>query len=163
MADWVSVQSDSMSGGRLRDYEIGAWAWANSPRGLREFAYSVDPCVFLLLSPRSPYFLHDADSMILIRRKIAFHTYADVAWLISGQHRVGTVWANILHNVHAQLLSAHGYGAEAKSTPGSRAGNAVFLHLFVDALKLQPCNPSCALLSFFFFFLSSLSLVECND
>jgi extracellular elastinolytic metalloproteinase len=48
----------------------------------------------------------------------------------------------MLHNVYAALVTAHGWSATAKTDPTSTAGNAVFLHLFLDALALQPCNPT---------------------
>lgn len=61
-------------------------------------------------------------------------------------HAIGEVWANLLHNVHAQLLAAKGFDATAPTNPASTSGNAVWLHLFMDALQLQPCNPTCMLL-----------------
>ena len=57
-------------------------------------------------------------------------------------HNIGEVWANMLHNVYAALVDEHGYDADARTTPSSTAGNSVFLHLFIDALPLQPCNPT---------------------
>lgn len=57
---------------------------------------------------------------------------------------IGEVWANMLHNVYAALVASHGFSGIAKTNPTSTAGNAVFLHLFLDALALQPCNPTCA-------------------
>ncbi|KIJ54535.1 hypothetical protein M422DRAFT_240602 [Sphaerobolus stellatus SS14] len=57
-------------------------------------------------------------------------------------HDIGEVWANTLHNVYAALVGALGFDATAKTNPTSTAGNAVFLHLFIDALALQPCNPT---------------------
>lgn len=61
---------------------------------------------------------------------------------LSEVHDIGEVWANMLHNVYAALVSAHGFAADARTHPESDAGNAVWLHLFVDALSLQPCNPT---------------------
>jgi extracellular elastinolytic metalloproteinase len=58
-------------------------------------------------------------------------------------HAIGEVWANILHNVYAALIAGHGFDAAARTTPTSTAGNAIYLHLFLDALALQPCNPTC--------------------
>jgi extracellular elastinolytic metalloproteinase len=55
-------------------------------------------------------------------------------------HNIGEVWANMLHNVYAALVAANGYSATAKTDPSGTAGNVVFLHLFIDALVLQPCN-----------------------
>ena len=57
-------------------------------------------------------------------------------------HNIGEVWANLLHNVYASLVSEHGYASDARTNPSSTAGNSVFLHLFIDALALQPCNPT---------------------
>lgn len=56
---------------------------------------------------------------------------------------IGEVWANILHNIHAALVMAHGFSATAFKDPTGSEGNVVFLHLFLDALALQPCNPTC--------------------
>ncbi|KAF4568660.1 hypothetical protein EYR36_010673 [Pleurotus pulmonarius] len=60
-------------------------------------------------------------------------------------HSIGTVWANMLHNVHAALLAAHGYSETAFTNPDADAdaGNVVFMRLFIDALAIQPCNPTC--------------------
>lgn len=57
---------------------------------------------------------------------------------------IGEVWANMLHNVYAALVAAHGFSTTAKTNPTGREGNIVFLHLFLDALALQPCQPSCS-------------------
>ena len=32
-------------------------------------------------------------------------------------HDIGEVWANVLHNVYAALVSAHGFSASAKTDP----------------------------------------------
>lgn len=55
---------------------------------------------------------------------------------------IGEVWANILHNVYAALVGAYGFSAAKVDATGT-AGNVVFLHLFIDALPLQPCSPTC--------------------
>ncbi len=57
-------------------------------------------------------------------------------------HDIGEVWANILHNVYAALVNEHGFADDARTNPASSAGNVVYFHLFVDALQLQPCNPT---------------------
>ncbi|KAL0948150.1 hypothetical protein HGRIS_010766 [Hohenbuehelia grisea] len=57
-------------------------------------------------------------------------------------HDIGEVWANILHNVYAALVSAHGFSTTARTNPNGTEGNVVYLHLFLDALALQPCNPT---------------------
>ncbi|KAI1785077.1 Fungalysin metallopeptidase-domain-containing protein [Ganoderma leucocontextum] len=57
-------------------------------------------------------------------------------------HNIGEVWANMLHNVYAALVGAHGFADTARTDAGGTAGNVAYLHLFVDALALQPCNPT---------------------
>ncbi|KAI9453872.1 peptidase M36 [Lactarius psammicola] len=57
-------------------------------------------------------------------------------------HAIGEVWANMPHNVYAPLVTAHGWSATARTNPAGTEGNIVFLHLFLDALLLQPCNPT---------------------
>lgn len=53
------------------------------------------------------------------------------------------MWANLLHNVYAALVGAHGWSATARTNPTGTEGNIVHLHLYLDALILQPCNPTC--------------------
>ncbi|KAF9265937.1 hypothetical protein L218DRAFT_971817 [Marasmius fiardii PR-910] len=50
--------------------------------------------------------------------------------------------ANILHNVYAELVREHGFSTTARTNAAGTQGNVVFLHLLVDALALQPCNPT---------------------
>ncbi|KAJ7260117.1 Fungalysin metallopeptidase-domain-containing protein [Mycena rebaudengoi] len=57
-------------------------------------------------------------------------------------HDIGEVWANILHNVYAKLVGSLAFSTTAKTNPTDTEGNIVFLHLFLDALALQPCNPT---------------------
>ncbi|KZV62019.1 peptidase M36 [Peniophora sp. CONT] len=57
-------------------------------------------------------------------------------------HDIGEVWANTLHNVLAALVDVHGFSTTAKTDATGTAGNVVFLHLMLDALPLQPCNPT---------------------
>ncbi|KAI9442788.1 putative extracellular elastinolytic metallo proteinase precursor [Lactarius psammicola] len=48
----------------------------------------------------------------------------------------------MLHNVYASLVTAHGWSATARTNPGGTECNIVFMHLFLDALLLQPCSPT---------------------
>ena len=59
---------------------------------------------------------------------------------------IGEVWANMLHNVLAALVDALGFSSTAKTDASGPEGNVVFMHLMLDALPLQPCNPTCMLL-----------------
>lgn len=63
--------------------------------------------------------------------------------LISLLIDIGEVWANMLHNVYASLIGAHSWSSTERTNPSGTEGNIVFLHLFIDALPLQPCNPTC--------------------
>ncbi|TCD65836.1 hypothetical protein EIP91_002141 [Steccherinum ochraceum] len=67
--------------------------------------------------------------------------YSSIAQL-NEVHDIGEVWANILHNVYAALVKAHGFSTTAHTDPTGSEGNIVYLHLFIDALSLQPCNPT---------------------
>ncbi|KAG6856156.1 hypothetical protein H0H87_007011 [Tephrocybe sp. NHM501043] len=55
---------------------------------------------------------------------------------------IGEIWANMLHNVYAALVAERGFSSEALANPDTMEGNVVFMHLFLDALLLQPCNPT---------------------
>ncbi|KXN84348.1 Extracellular metalloproteinase NpI [Leucoagaricus sp. SymC.cos] len=57
-------------------------------------------------------------------------------------HGVGEIWANLLHNVYAALVGKYGWSATSRTDPTGSEGNVVFLHLLIDALALQPCNPT---------------------
>jgi extracellular elastinolytic metalloproteinase len=57
-------------------------------------------------------------------------------------HDIGEVWANILVNVYAALIKAHGFDQNAQTDASGSGGNTVFLHLLLDGFALQPCNPT---------------------
>ncbi|CAE6455709.1 unnamed protein product [Rhizoctonia solani] len=59
----------------------------------------------------------------------------------AGVHDIGEVWALIWHEITASLLTKYGYSAD-RFNPNGTAGNIVAMHLFIDAFKLQPCNPT---------------------
>ncbi|KAG8700293.1 hypothetical protein FRC11_013057, partial [Ceratobasidium sp. 423] len=56
-------------------------------------------------------------------------------------HDIGEIWALIWHEIVASLLTKYGYSAD-RFNPAGTAGNIVAMHLFIDAFKLQPCNPT---------------------
>ena len=49
----------------------------------------------------------------------------------------------MLFNVYANLVDLHGFSATARTDPTTSEGNVIFLHLFIDSLAIQPCNPTC--------------------
>lgn len=53
----------------------------------------------------------------------------------------------MLHNVYAALVTQYGFSSTAKTNPDGIQGNIVYLHLFLDALSLQPCNLTCQCIS----------------
>ncbi|KAH6901886.1 metalloprotease [Coprinopsis sp. MPI-PUGE-AT-0042] len=57
-------------------------------------------------------------------------------------HAQGEVWANILHNVYANLVTARGFSSDALTNPAGTGGNTIWLHFFVDSFMLMPCNPT---------------------
>ncbi|KAB5595169.1 Extracellular metalloproteinase mep [Ceratobasidium theobromae] len=56
-------------------------------------------------------------------------------------HDAGEVWATIWHEIYAGLVAKLGFSTDKNNASGT-AGNIVALHLLVDALQLQPCNPT---------------------
>ncbi|CAE7096204.1 unnamed protein product [Rhizoctonia solani] len=67
-------------------------------------------------------------------------TYASLLDL-DEEHSIGEVWALVWHEVYAALIRKYGFTPE-KNNSDSTAGNVVAMHLFIDAMKLQPCNPT---------------------
>lgn len=51
----------------------------------------------------------------------------------------------MLHNVYAVLVEDHGFSEDKLTNADGSEGNIVFMRLFMDALSLQPCNPTCEL------------------
>ncbi|KAF8886751.1 Fungalysin metallopeptidase-domain-containing protein [Infundibulicybe gibba] len=102
-------------GSSLPDYVLGQYV-TNSAAGIRTHPYSISNITNPL-------------------------RYSSIATL-NEVHNIGEVWANMLHNVYAALVAAHGFSVNAKTDPTTSEGNVVFLHLFIDALPIQPCNPT---------------------
>jgi extracellular elastinolytic metalloproteinase len=57
----------------------------------------------------------------------------------------------MLHNVYAALVGEHGFSSTAFTTPDGPEGNVVFLHLMIDALALQPCEPTLYVTDIYYF------------
>ncbi|KAH8981285.1 Fungalysin metallopeptidase-domain-containing protein [Lactarius hatsudake] len=113
---WSDTLADwATQGATTQDFVLGQYV-INDPAGIRSHPYSTSATTNPL-------------------RYSSLKTLTEV-------HDIGEVWANILHNVYAALVTAHGWSATARTNPGGTEGNIVFLHLFLDALLLQPCNPT---------------------
>ncbi|KAH9017585.1 Fungalysin metallopeptidase-domain-containing protein [Lactarius hengduanensis] len=115
LANWAH------QGATTQDFVLGQYV-INDPAGIRSHPYSTS-------APSTP------NSTTNPLRYSSLKTLTEV-------HDIGEVWANILHNVYASLVTAHGWSGTARTNPGGTEGNIVFLHLFLDALLLQPCNPT---------------------
>ncbi|CUA72709.1 hypothetical protein RSOLAG22IIIB_10242 [Rhizoctonia solani] len=98
----------------LSDFTMGEYV-TNTP-GIRSYPYSTSKAINPL-------------------------TYASLATLGNEEHAVGEVWALIWHETYAGLITKLGFSTD-KSDPTGTAGNIVALHLFIDSLKIQPCNPT---------------------
>ncbi|KAH9053792.1 Fungalysin metallopeptidase-domain-containing protein [Lactarius vividus] len=114
---YADAMADWVSqGSTTADYVFGRWA-STAPTGLRNYAYSTSNVTNPL-------------------------RYSSLKG-ITDAHVMGEVWANTLHNVYAALVLANGWSTNALTDPTTNEGNVVWLHLFIDALLLQPCNPTC--------------------
>ncbi|KAJ7626579.1 metalloprotease [Mycena polygramma] len=100
-------------GPKIGDYELGKYV--NHGAGIRSHSYSTNVSV-------NPWMYANAGDALEV-------------------HDGGEVWATILHCVHSALVDAHGFNTDAPHNPEGLEGNVVFLHLFIDGLALQPCNP----------------------
>ncbi|KAF8331552.1 Fungalysin metallopeptidase-domain-containing protein [Amanita rubescens] len=114
---WSDAMADWMQqkGATIADFAIGQYVTGNS-HGVRHYPYSTDPNVNPL-------------------------RYSDLQ-MTTDPHSVGEIWANMLHNVLAALVQERGFSTQALTNPDGPEGNVVFMHLFIDALALQPCNPT---------------------
>ncbi|KZV85209.1 putative extracellular elastinolytic metallo proteinase precursor [Exidia glandulosa HHB12029] len=114
---WSDAFADwtEQAGPTIRDFTMGAFVISDSA-GIRSHPYSTSTTTNPL-------------------------NYGSIKTL-NEVHDIGEAWANILHNVHAALITAHGFSTDAFTNPNGTGGNVVFLHLLIDALALQPCNPT---------------------
>lgn len=74
----------------IKDFVVGAYV-KNDPAGLRSHPYSTN---------------NDTNPL----------TYSSVATR-NEVHDIGEIWANILHNLLAALVGAHGFTADARINP----------------------------------------------
>ncbi|KAJ7479620.1 Fungalysin metallopeptidase-domain-containing protein [Mycena latifolia] len=114
---WSDAMAEwvSQKDATIRDFVVGAFVGDNA-QGLRSRPFSTDKNVNEL-------------------------TFAS-AGRLQEVHNIGEVWANMLHNVYAALVDELGFSDTAATNPDGPEGNVVFLHLMLDALALQPCQPT---------------------
>ncbi|KAG9104086.1 hypothetical protein FRC06_005569 [Ceratobasidium sp. 370] len=98
------------------DFTLGSYV-TNNTKGIRTYPYSTN-------NVTNPF------------------TYSSLATK-NEVHAIGEVWALMLHEVLAALVEKWGLSEPGHlKDPNSTKGNNVMLHLFMDGLKLQPCNPT---------------------
>lgn len=104
---------------RKTDYTMGAWV-SNDPAGIRAYPFSTS----LTTNP---------------------YTYASVN-SYNEVHAIGTIWATVLYEVLWNLIDDHGNTDADFPTYDSNGvptdGKFLTMKLVVDAMALQPCNPS---------------------
>jgi hypothetical protein len=116
-AGWGDAVADWISQtSAVGDSTIGRYV-SNNPRGIRTYPYSRNATVNPL-------------------------TYGSLRTLPAHEHDIGEVWANMLHNVMATFVDAYGWSNTALINSIGEQGNVVFMHLFMDGLSIQPCNPT---------------------
>ncbi|KAJ2799460.1 hypothetical protein H4R21_003538 [Coemansia helicoidea] len=93
---------------------VGCYA---SGRGIRTYPYSTN----MTANPLTYGFLNRAE-------------YKEV-------HQIGEVWAAMLYDAMWNLMDAHGISGDLFAHD-LQTGNALFLQLLLDGMKLQPCNPT---------------------
>ncbi|CAE6394968.1 unnamed protein product [Rhizoctonia solani] len=113
---WSDALADitEINSATLADFTLGSFVINNST-GIRSYPYSTNKATNPL-------------------------TYASLATRAE-VHDIGEVWALIWHEITASLLAQYGYTVDRFNTEGT-GGNIVAMHLFIDAFKLQPCNPT---------------------
>ncbi|MBB6370972.1 T9SS-dependent M36 family metallopeptidase [Chryseobacterium shigense] len=63
-----------------------------------------------------------------------------IAITVPDVHSIGFIWATMLWDLNWKYVEKYGYNSNVLANPNS--GSARVLQLVMDALKLQPCNPS---------------------
>lgn len=115
-ADWWALMFTQRVGDTQNDaFPAGTYVLgqpANGP-GVRNFPYSFD----LIIDP---------------------HTYADYN-ISNEEHDAGEIWCSALWDMNWFLINKYGYDADLYS---GTAGNNKALALVMEALKIQPANPS---------------------
>ncbi|CAE6404258.1 unnamed protein product [Rhizoctonia solani] len=113
---WSDAFADWMgqTSANVTDFTLGSYVM-NNATGIRSYPYSTSKTTNPL-------------------------TYGSLSTL-GEVHDIGEVWALIWHEIFAGLISKLGF-SNNKNDPTGTAGNIVALHLFIDGLKLQPCNPT---------------------
>ncbi|CAE6515981.1 unnamed protein product [Rhizoctonia solani] len=97
----------------ITDFTLGSYVMGNE-KGIRSYPYSTNKTT----NPLTYGSLKDRNEV----------------------HAIGEVWALIFHELLAAFVEK--YGLDDKLDPTATAGNSIVLHLMMDGLATQPCNPT---------------------
>ncbi|KAF8149150.1 Fungalysin metallopeptidase-domain-containing protein [Crassisporium funariophilum] len=100
------------------DWVLGTYL-TNNTQGMRKYPYSTDPSI----------------------NPLRYHNVQDTQDIDSA-HNIGEIWANILHNIYADLIRRYEWSNEAYTRPSAPEGNALFMRLIIRSLELVPCVPT---------------------
>ncbi|KAI8895687.1 Fungalysin metallopeptidase-domain-containing protein [Globomyces pollinis-pini] len=57
-------------------------------------------------------------------------------------HSLGEIWATMLFEVYWNMVDKSGFSPDFKTNANGAGGNTNFLKVLINALKMQPCNPT---------------------
>ncbi|KAJ7214753.1 Fungalysin metallopeptidase-domain-containing protein [Mycena rebaudengoi] len=125
-ADGIGERWTEQKSAKVVDFTTGAYL-VNNPAGIRSFPYSTSKCVFAsAVSEVNPV------------------TYT-VVRILDVVQAIGEVWANILHNVYAALVNAHGWSARAFTHPRTVMAMSSTCTSLSTRSRCSPANPLCTL------------------
>ncbi|KAJ7199328.1 Fungalysin metallopeptidase-domain-containing protein [Mycena rebaudengoi] len=118
-ADGIGERWTEQKSAKVVDFTTGAYL-VNNPAGIRSFPYSTSKC------------------------EVNPVTYT-VVRILDVVQAIGEVWANILHNVYAALVNAHGWSARAFTHPRTVMEMSSTCTSLSTRSRCSPANPLCTL------------------
>jgi hypothetical protein len=112
--------------------------------------FSVGHPIFISRSKVNPLRFSNLTQAILPKKQHGETISLIYLFFVKSSLDAGEIWANMLHNVYAALVKKYGFSKSARTNPNGKEGNVVFLHLMLDALAIQPCNPQCETIPIWF-------------
>lgn len=125
-SDWAALMMQMKPGDQPDDYRGIATFAVSQPTnggGIRQYPYTPNMSI-------NPLTFGDTNGM--------WYTDANGVQRID-VHSVGTVWATMLWDLTWAYVDKYGFDSDIYNGTG---GNNKVMRLVLDALKLQPCNPS---------------------
>jgi extracellular elastinolytic metalloproteinase len=130
-SDWVALMMQLKTGdagGTAKGIGTYAINQASSGSGIRSHPYSINMTINpLTFADTNDKTFIDIDPITLVETELV------------EPHAVGEVWAATLWDLTWAYISKYGFSSNIYSGTG---GNNKVMRLVIDAMKLQPCNPS---------------------